>query len=253
MNSCSHFNIAYRFSDDKFLGQHFRNKVYDKGPTLTIISANKGHVFGGYSPISWSEGTENNWRTTDESFLFTITNGKGRQPEKMPIDKNRTSTALFHSRISYAFGSGHDLSINLIDIKRSESALFSYILPNTSTTDANKYLAGRRDQWDVDDFEVFLIKGPISKNRYQNITTSLHYMARQQLISEGIIAAEEELQNRNDFQNLDENDANQAKYEGEELFQDELPEEQDSILDNSFLYKGLIKDEHLMTKQQVSN
>ena len=110
--------LAYRLTDDKFLGQHFRNKVYEKGPTVTLISANNGYVFGGYSPISWTEGTDDNWRETDESFIFTITDNKGRQPEKIFLEKNRHSTALFHSRISYAFGSGHDLSINLIDLKR---------------------------------------------------------------------------------------------------------------------------------------
>lgn len=55
--------LAFRLSDDKFLGQHFRNKVYNKGPTLTVISANKGHVFGGFSPIPWTEGTNDNWKS----------------------------------------------------------------------------------------------------------------------------------------------------------------------------------------------
>ena len=153
--------LLFRLSEDKFLGQNFRNKVYGKGPTLTLFSANKGNVFGGFSPIAWTEGVDDNWRTTEDSFLFTITDNKGRQPEKLLVDKKRKATALFHSRISYAFGSGFDLSVNLIDIKRSESALFTYQIPKGSTTDANKYLAGKRDGWDVDEFEVFLIKNPI--------------------------------------------------------------------------------------------
>ena len=81
--------LVYRFSDDKFLGQYFRNKVYDRGPTLTIISANKGHVFGGYSPISWTEGVEENWKQCEDSFLFTLTDNKGRQPEILPIDRKK--------------------------------------------------------------------------------------------------------------------------------------------------------------------
>ena len=81
--------LVYRFSDDKFLGQYFGNKVYDKGPTLTIISANKGHVFGGYSPISWTEGVEENWKQCEDSFLFTLTDNKGRQPEILPIDRKK--------------------------------------------------------------------------------------------------------------------------------------------------------------------
>jgi len=247
--------LAYRLTDDKFLGQHFRNKVYEKGPTLTLISANKGHVFGGYSPISWTEGADDNWRDTTDSFIFTITDNKGRQPEKILLEKERHSTALFHSRISYAFGSGHDLSINLIDLKRSESALFSYTLPKSSTTDANKYLAGRRDNWDVDELEVFLIKNPIKQNRYESMKTSLHYMAKGKLIDEGIIPKEEEKQSFFDFgkdkPEAQDDETNVPEYKDEELFQDELIEEQDSILEHSFLYKNLIKEEHLMTKEEL--
>ena len=79
--------LLYRLSEDKFLGQHFRNKVYGKGPTLTILSANKGHVFGGYSPIPWTEGVDDNWKGNEDSFLFSLTDNKGRQPEKLTIDK----------------------------------------------------------------------------------------------------------------------------------------------------------------------
>ncbi|CAI2359467.1 unnamed protein product [Moneuplotes crassus] len=253
--------LAYRLSDDKFLGQHFRNRVYNKGPTLTIISANKGHIFGGYSPISWTEGTDNNWRTSDDSFIFTLTDNQGRQPEKIFLEKNRQSTALFHSRISYAFGSGHDLSINLIDLKRCESALFSYAMPKSSTTDANKFLAGRRDKWDVDELEVFLIDKPINQSRYESMQNSLHYIAKKAMVEDGLLSKEDAKAGFFDFRKEEEKQDQQKEeekkekvvksYHNEEKFDAELPEEQDSILDHSFLYKDLIKDEHLMTKQEV--
>ena len=41
-------------------------KVNAKEPTLTIISSNKGHVSGGYSSKSWTEGIKENWKTYDE-------------------------------------------------------------------------------------------------------------------------------------------------------------------------------------------
>ncbi|CAI2360886.1 unnamed protein product [Moneuplotes crassus] len=249
--------LIYRLSDDKFLGQHFRNKVYNQGPTLTIISANKGHVFGGYSPIPWTEGTDTNWRTSDESFIFTITDNQGRQPEKIRIGKNKQSTALFHSRISYAFGSGHDLSINLIDLKRCESALFSYEMPRSSTTDANKFLAGRRDKWDVEDLEVFLLDNPIHQNRYESMKNSLHYISKRVMIEDGLLERDDEEESffhfphEKDESFMEEKKENQQKYEDQEKFEDEIPEDQDSILDHSFLYKDLIKSEHLLTKEEV--
>ena len=246
--------LAFRLSDDKFLGQHFRNKVYNKGPTLTVISANKGHVFGGFSPIPWTEGTNDNWKSWLDSFLFTLTDNKGRQPEKLKIDKNRRNTALFHSRISYAFGSGHDLSINLIDIKRSESALFTYMMPKSSTIDAAKYLAGKRENWDVDELEVFLIQNPIKESRYENLKTSLHFMAKAQLAKEGIVIEEEnepEESVQHDATVIDTNDEVSIKGEEPFMLQEEL-EEKDSILDHSFLYKNLVKDVHLMNREEYA-
>ena len=240
--------LVYRLSEDKFLGQYFRNKVYDKGPTLTIISANKGHVFGGYSPISWTEGVEENWKTWDDSFLFTITDNKGRQPEKLFLDKKKRSTALFHSRISYAFGSGHDLSINLIDIKRSESALFSYMIPKNTSTDANRYLAGKRDGWEVDEFEVFLVENPIKKNRYEDIKTSLVHMAKDQLIVDGLLV-EDDNDNKRGESHFEQTEVDSLK--DEDMYHSESNEEKDSILDHSFLYKNLVKDVHLMNKDQL--
>jgi len=247
---CFNF-IAYRLSDDKFLGQLFRNKVYNKGPTLTIMSANNGNVFGGYSPISWTEGTDENWKTSHESFLFTITDNKGRQPEKLKIEKKRRTTALFHSRISYAFGSGHDLCINLIDLKRSESSLFTYNIPKGSTTDANRYLAGRKDNWDVQEFEVFLLQDPIKMSRYEIMTNSLHYMAKAQLISEGISTQEIEWVPTNHIDQA-EDSGGESPMKDKPYIEDDVIEG-DSILDHSFLYKNLVKDEHLMTKAQLTD
>lgn len=192
---------------------------------------------------------DDNWKQSTESFLFTLTDNKGRQPEKLKIDKSRKSTALFHSRISYAFGSGHDLSINLIDIKRSESALFTYQMPKNSTTDAAKYLAGKRENWDVDELEIFVIEKPIPESRYENLKTSLHTMAKAMLIAEGIIADEEESAESYVPENNHES-RDDISLKEEEFLTHEKLEEIDSILDHSFLYKNLVKDVHLMTKDE---
>lgn len=121
---------------DKVVAKKFRDAVFHRGKTLVLIQANRGHVFGGYSPIPWTEGAEsNNWKATDEAFIFTLTDNKGREPLQLRVKKERKETALFHSRISFGFGSGHDLGINLIDLKRSESVIFGYQMPENCTTD----------------------------------------------------------------------------------------------------------------------
>ena len=40
----------------------------------------------------------------------------------------------------------------------------------------------KRDGWEVDEFEVFLVENPIKKNRYEDIKTPLVHMAKDQLI-----------------------------------------------------------------------
>lgn len=128
--------LLFRLGDNKMIAKTFRDAVYYKGKTLVLIEANKGHVFGGYSPVPWTEGNEgNNWKSSDEAFLFTLTDNKGREPLRLNVKKERKDTALFHSRISFGFGSGHDLGINLIELKRSESVVFGYQLPKNCTTD----------------------------------------------------------------------------------------------------------------------
>ena len=114
--------------------------------------------------------------------MFTLTDNKAREPLKVNLsiylilkqhhifnssksNKERKDTALFHSRISFGFGSGHDLGVNLIDLRRSESIIFGYQLPKNCTTDWDKFLAGRRDNWDVEALEVFLIHEPTNKPR----------------------------------------------------------------------------------------
>ena len=55
------------------------------GPTLLLVKANKGHIFGGYNPENWV--SDFSYTETDQSYLFSITDGKGRAPIKCPIRK----------------------------------------------------------------------------------------------------------------------------------------------------------------------
>ena len=94
-----------------------------------LIKANNGHIFGGFSPISWTDEIESNWKVNSEAFVFTITDNHGREPLRLSIRPGKEDQALYHSRTMFGFGAGQDLCINLIDLKKSESAIFSYDMP----------------------------------------------------------------------------------------------------------------------------
>ena len=45
--------LIYRGSRDGTKSNIFHNKCDNKGPTITLFKNEKGHIFGGFSPISW--------------------------------------------------------------------------------------------------------------------------------------------------------------------------------------------------------
>ena len=102
--------------------------MFNKGPTLILIKANGGYVFGGFSDIGWSEEIEENYKQSEEAFLFSVTDGRGRGPIRLDIKPGKEKEAIFTSRTLIGFGAGPDLHLNLIDAKRSESTLFNYPL-----------------------------------------------------------------------------------------------------------------------------
>ena len=111
-------------------------------------------------------------------------------------------------------------------------------------------MAGKRDGWDVDEFEVFLIENPIKACRYEGINTSLFNMATHDVEIEAPVT---EINDDDEVKssNLQFELSNPKFVEREAIYEKELSEEKDSILDHSFLYKNLIKDVHLMDADEL--
>jgi hypothetical protein len=76
------------------------------------------------------------------------------------------------------FGSGFDLCLNLIDLKKSESAMFSYCMPAGLGLDVDKFLSGKRDKWEVEEIEVYKLIEPKEEPRYAENRQSLIIMAK---------------------------------------------------------------------------
>jgi len=69
-----------------------------------VIKANQGHIFGGYSDLSWCDEIDINWKTSLKAFLFTISDDFGRNPTRLSIREGKYEQALYHSRNMLAFG-----------------------------------------------------------------------------------------------------------------------------------------------------
>jgi len=112
-------------------------------------------------------------------------------------------------------------------------------MPKNITTDWDKFLAGKRDNWDVEKLEVFLVNDPISKPRYVDVKTSLVNMSK------------------NDVRKQTERKANHSAYieqllqeqeQKNNLFKKEEEKSEDSLLEHDFLYKEFLDEDQFKSK-----
>lgn len=79
---------------------------------------NNGAIFGGFSGLPWHR--IGGWRKTKASYLFSITDGKGREPflsrVKTEPKEARLRAIYFSEKYGIVFGNS-DLIINFSDMK----------------------------------------------------------------------------------------------------------------------------------------
>jgi hypothetical protein len=74
-----------------------RNCVYKKGPSITVIKAKNGNIFGGYSADDYD--TTSFYSYSDDTFLFSCLRGTTRSIEK--LDKVSGKEAIYNH---YSYG-----------------------------------------------------------------------------------------------------------------------------------------------------
>jgi len=72
--------------------KRFHECCDNQGPTILLVKANYGHIFGGYNATSWM--SDFSYSNAPDCYLFSITDGKGRGPIKCPIRKNKADKAI---------------------------------------------------------------------------------------------------------------------------------------------------------------
>jgi len=97
----------------------------------------------------------------DDSFLFSVTNGQGRQPIKCPLRVEKREKAIKQNESNYspAFGEANisDLFIAFKSPANSYSMLGNvYKLPKGENSET--FLAGKHNEWVVDEIEVWSVQ-----------------------------------------------------------------------------------------------
>ena len=145
--------LLYRASRDGWDAYDFHRMCDDKGATVTVVRSSDGYIFGGYTDVAW--GDDGEWKSSTESFLFSLEDYYSIGPVKMPIMSHTTDYAVLHdSSYGPLFGGGHDLGIASENSESSCDVGETYELP--SDTDDPQFLTGSH-HFTVSEYEVFLV------------------------------------------------------------------------------------------------
>ena len=114
--------LLFRGTRDGMNSNSFHNKCDDKGPTISLFKSDKGYIFGGYTPISWS--VNGGYKTDNNSFLFTLKNVYNSAPTK--LGNSKSISIYCGSGYGPTFGGGHDIYIPSDFLNGSPYANFPY-------------------------------------------------------------------------------------------------------------------------------
>jgi len=126
-----------------------------------IVKTTDGHIFGGFNPVSWV--SDFTYSASEKAYLFSVTDGKGRQPVRCPIRRHKHKFAIKQNEGTYspAFGEANisDLFIAFKNLSNSYSMLGNvYKLPEgVNVDDAESFLAGRKTDWAIEEVEVWQV------------------------------------------------------------------------------------------------
>jgi len=81
--------LLYRGTRDGMSADIFHNKCNNKGPTISLFKNENGYIFGGYASLDWTSC--NNYKSSPDSFIITLTNMYNISPTKFPNCDTRYS------------------------------------------------------------------------------------------------------------------------------------------------------------------
>jgi len=105
------FLLLYKATKDGFQDTNFHQRCDNRGPTLTVIQAHGGHLFGGYTAASWD--CSEDFRADPTAFLFTLANPHAIPPTAYPARRGHEHRSIYCSGFACAvFGAGYDVAVN---------------------------------------------------------------------------------------------------------------------------------------------
>jgi len=148
----SSWQLRYQATKDGFASVNFHSKCDNSGPSLTLIKTNAGHIFGGFTSVSWN--STGNYYKDSSAFLFTIVNPHNLPPTKYPI--SNSSAVYCGSSYGPTFGGGHDICIaNNANMNNSSYTSFPSSFLDTTGKGNTTFTS---NNFTVTEIEVFLLQ-----------------------------------------------------------------------------------------------
>jgi len=155
------WKLLYKWTTHQKTGAEWHSRCDGKGPTVTIIWANGGYVFGGYTPRPWT--SSGCYEELKGSFLFSLTDGKDRKPYQcFPSSRPSISSQLLIGGTSCFLNFGGDKDLYLVipppehNLPQSHSNLgIRYQVPEGFS--GSTFLAGSKYNWTIEEIETYLV------------------------------------------------------------------------------------------------
>ena len=65
----------YKASEHKFTRKSFEDNCANKGPTLSVVQAENGALFGGFTTKNWIRPLYDTWTEDSQSWIFSFDRG----------------------------------------------------------------------------------------------------------------------------------------------------------------------------------
>jgi len=147
------WELLYKWTKDEKTELAWHQKCDNKGPTVTIIWAKGGHVFGAYAHLPWT--TAGGWKESKESFIFSLTDGKNRQPYQC-LPFQHFQYGVYHDSSQISIGGGTDIYLRLSSESNASSSNLAGTYKSPEGYSSQTFLAGS-NKWAIEELETYSV------------------------------------------------------------------------------------------------
>jgi len=141
------FKLIFSATKNGDKNSDFHKYCDGKGPTVTIVKGENGHIFGGYVTVLYSSDNQSHY--DDKAFLFSLTNMK-----KFPIKIKEKAVCHYPSWGPYI---GYENNCDLAIYSGCLNNYDSYSKPKSYEFNRVDLIGTIEECFKVKDYEVYLV------------------------------------------------------------------------------------------------